>query len=192
MSAIVEELRRMTAVEADQYSIGEKSYWADADLEALLAARVSDRLLQAPVTRISTVAEGGAVEVLNGQVGVNGTLDTQSAAVFDFDGKSVAGVTVYPDGRLEFDTDQTSKALMLTGIAYDLNGAAADVLTDWAAAVKGGYDVTVDGQSMKRSQRHSQLLAQAETFRAKAVIASVSMHRSDSRRRRGHGRRLCR
>lgn len=181
MTQIVEELRRMTGAAADQYTIGETAYWTDEQLEGVLAQKVTQRLIQAPVERVSSIAEGGALEVRAGQVTVAGYLDAERAVVIDSTGAPVEGVTIHTDGRLDFATDQTARSLMLTGLVYDLNAAAADVLTDWAAAVKGGYDVTVDGQAMKRSQRHSQLLAQAQAFRSKAVAGSVRMRRSDQR-----------
>lgn len=187
MSEIVDELRRMAAVAPDQYEIDGTVYWTDEQLQAVLDKRVSDRLLQAPVESIFTLNEASSLEVRNGQVDVAGRLDTDTAHVFNRSGVSVAGVAVHPDGRLEFATDQTGHPLLLTGLAYDLNAAAADVLTDWAAAVKGGYDISVDGQELKRSQRHAQLLEQAKAFKARGVAGSVRLHRSDvrpARRRR--------
>lgn len=184
--SIVDELRRMCAVEKDQYEIAGTAYWTDGQLQAVLDRRVSQRLLDAPVEKQATTSETGQWQSLDGQVQVAGTLDAEQARVTSF-GALVPGVTICGDGRLTFETDQLSSPLFLTGLVYDLNAAAADVLTDWAAAVKGGYDVTVDGQQMKRSQRHSQLLTQAEAFARKAVAGSVRLRRSDtrlSRRRR--------
>lgn len=175
MSAIVDELRRMSAAPTEQFT--------DADLEVVLAQRISDRPLQAPIERIATVAEGGARVVLDGQVAVAGTLDAENAAVFALNGAAVSGVTIHGDGRLAFDADQSQQSLLLTGLAYDLNAAAADVLEQRAAGLAEGYDITVDGQTMKRSQRHAQLLEQAKAYRSKAVIKTVRLTRSDVRRR---------
>lgn len=178
MGAIVDELRRLTAAPEGRFS--------DGDLEKALTARVSDRPTQRPVAPIRTVREGGAFEVRAGTVAVRGALDAENAVVLDRRGEVLAAETlsVKPDGRIEFAEDMGGRQLLLTGLAYDLNGAASDVLTSWAAMVAESYDVTVDGQSMKRSQRHAQLLKQAETFRAAGLIGTVSMKRHDVRRGR--------
>lgn len=195
MSQIVDELRRMCAVEKAQYTVGGTAYWTDDQLKAVLDRHVSEQLLQAPVERVRTLDETNRWVVLNGTVAISGALDTETAHINDSAGRSLEGTTIHPDGRIEFAEDQIRYFLYLTGLAYDLNCAAADVLTDWAAAVKAGYDVVVDGQQMSRSQRHAQLLKQAETFRNKAVVGSVRVRRGDQRlshrRRRlvGRGRR---
>ncbi len=178
---LVDELRRMCAVEEAQYTIAGTDYWSDEQLQAVLDHHVSAQFLQAPVERVRTLNGSNQWVVLNGEVSVSGALDTETATVTDSAGKEVSGVTFHPDGRIEFATDQAHFFLFLTGLAYDLNRAAADVLTDWAAAVKGGYDVTVDGQQMTRSQRHSQLLEQAKAFRNRAVVGTVRLRRGDQR-----------
>lgn len=115
-----------------------------------------------------------------GRVDFEGTLDTESASLVNFWGGPIQGeATIYGDGRIEFTENQVGKNPLLTGTTYDLNGAAADVLTDWASAVKLGYDIETDGQTLSRSQRHKQLLEQAEAFRKRAIIGSVRMMRTD-------------
>jgi len=190
VTEIVDELRRMAAVGSEQYVIDERPFWADEDLEEVLEQRISARLLQAPVRLIPTVEGGGKVVSKNGEVEISGTLDPKTVTIIEVNGATIEGVTAHKDGRLEFATDQSFHVPLISGLAYDLNGAAADVLTDWAAAVKDGYDVTLDGQSMSRSQRHSQLLEQAEAFRARSPIGSVRMRRRDVRSRKGGARSL--
>jgi hypothetical protein len=193
---LVDELRRMVAVEVDQYKIAGTTYWSHQQLQRVLDRHVSGQFLQTPVERVRTLDEDNRWVVLNGEVAVSGALDPESAKVTDSAGRLVEGATFHSDGRIEFASDQSTYFLYLTGLAYDLNGAAADVLTDWAAAVKGGYDVTIDGQQMTRSQRHAQLLDQAKAFRSRAIVGSVRMRRGDqrsTRRRRhlrGRGRRF--
>jgi hypothetical protein len=184
VSQIVDELRRMCAVEKDQYTIGSTAYWTDDQLEGVLANHVAEQLLQVPVVEVVTRSEANQLQAMNAHVTFPGTLDIETATVTDSAGAAVEGVTFHADGRLDFASDQIGRPLYLTGLVYDLNAAAADVLTDWASAVKGGYDVTVDGQQLKRSQRHAQLLAQAEEFKRKRVIRSVRMRRGDQLPRR--------
>lgn len=65
-----------------------------------------------------------------------------------------------------------------TGKVYDPYMAAADLLEFWAATLTGAYDVTVDGQSLRRSQLMTAKLALAEQYRrrAKPKIAKLDRH----------------
>jgi hypothetical protein len=65
-----------------------------------------------------------------------------------------------------------------TGKIYDPNAAAADLLEFWAAALAGAYDVTVDGQTLRRSQLMAAKLMMAKYYRhlAKPRIAKISRH----------------
>lgn len=186
MSALVDTLRRMTAVGKAQYAIDNRTYWTDADLEATINARVAAQLIQTQVELIPSVNAESKLVFLHGRVRFPGKLDTESAAVVTLTGQPIVGATFHDDGRIDFATSQTTTVPLMSGIAYDLNGAAADVLTDWASAVKLGYDITAEGESLTRSQRHAQLLEQAQAFRSRAVIGSISLTRSDVKGARGN------
>jgi hypothetical protein len=188
MSALVDELRRMTSVGTGQYEVDETKFWSDDDLLGLLRVNVSARLLQAQVALIPTMHEG-AVKYMDGRAEFGGTLDVESATVTRWDGNPLEGdFTVEPDGRIEFTENQVSALPAISGLAYDLNAAAATVMTEWAAALKLGYDIASGDSKLPRSQRHEMLLEQAEVFRSRAVVGSVSMSRSDVRGRRGGSR----
>jgi hypothetical protein len=68
--------------------------------------------------------------------------------------------------------------LFATGKVYDVNRAAADLLEFWAASLSCAYDVTVDGQSLKRSQLMTAKLSMAAYYRrlAKPRIATMNRH----------------
>ncbi len=68
--------------------------------------------------------------------------------------------------------------IFATGKVYDLNCAAADLLEFWAATLAGSYDVTVDGQTLRRSQLMAAKLTMAQHYRrlAKPKIAKVNRH----------------
>ena len=69
--------------------------------------------------------------------------------------------------------------VFLTGKTYDLFGAAADLLEFWAAALAGSYDITVDGQSLRRSQLMQAKITMANLYRRKAKAKSIAMVRTD-------------
>lgn len=66
-----------------------------------------------------------------------------------------------------------------TGKVYDLNASAADLLEFWAVSLSGAYDITVDGQSLRRSQLMTAKFAAAEYYRRLAKPKIAKMSRGD-------------
>jgi hypothetical protein len=66
-----------------------------------------------------------------------------------------------------------------TGKVYDLNWAVADLLEFWAAALSDRYDVTVDGQSLRRSQLALAKITMANLYRRRAKPRIAQMVRHD-------------
>lgn len=185
-TTLVTKLRQMVAASDSEYTIGTTTFWTDDQLEALIDARVCARLIQTQIDLIPSTSPSGHIEFLNGRVLFPGTLDTDTATVVAYTGGEIAGdVTIFDDGRLDFTADQMTANPMLSGLAYDLYGAAADLLTSWSAAIKSGVDIAEDGQSFKRSQGHDQMLKQIDLFRARSVAGTVQLGRSDRHGRRG-------
>lgn len=180
MKALVAELRSKTGVGTESYESAGVKRWSDAELEEALTHRVSAIFVQTPVELIPSLSPEGGLQFLSGRVAVDGTLDVDTASFVTFWGGQIPGTgTVTPFGYCTFTQSQVASMPLLSGTAYDIYGAAADILTDWASAVKLGYDLTTDGQTLKRSQRHEQLMDQAADFRKRAVIGSVQMRRGD-------------
>lgn len=182
---MLEELRRMTSVGPTQYEVDGRAFWSDNELLTLIGQNVSARLVQAEITLMPTLDDGALVYV-NGRAPVAGTLDVESATVTAWNGTEISGTyTLHDDGRIEFTANQVTALPVITGLCFDLNAAAATVMTEWASALKLGYDIQSGDSKLPRSQRHAMLLEQAEAFRSRAVIGSVQMGRSDVRRGRG-------
>ena len=85
----------------------------------------------------------------------------------------------YQRGAVTFATDQRGTALYLTGRSFDLYGAAADTLTDWAQKVSLQFDFSSDQQSFSRSQKQTLLLAAAERYRRQAKPRRANITRPD-------------
>jgi hypothetical protein len=66
-----------------------------------------------------------------------------------------------------------------TGKIYDLNCTAADLLTFWASALAGVYDISVNGQTLKRSDMRTAKLEMAAYFRRMARPKIAKMRRDD-------------
>jgi hypothetical protein len=81
-------------------------------------------------------------------------------------------------GEWELETE-TSGPVWVTGRTYDVYAAAADALEAWAAREKLAYDITLDGQSLRRSQVGERLLALAQSYRRRARPRQAAVVRSD-------------
>lgn len=79
--------------------------------------------------------------------------------------------------------------VFVTGKTYDLYGVAADLLDYWGAALAGSYDITVDGQTLKRSQLMAAKMTLAANYRRKAKPKTVKMVRKDIEQN-AHARRM--
>lgn len=66
-----------------------------------------------------------------------------------------------------------------TGKVYDLNLAAADLLTMWGSVLSSAYNISVDGQNLQRSQLMTAKLTLAALYRRKAKPRVMKMTRTD-------------
>lgn len=102
-----------------------------------------------------------------------------AAVVKYLDGSAVTFVSEDKTAGV-WHTHRNPESLYIDGIAYDLNGAAADALDDWSAYYATAYNVTLPGGGQfTRSQITSQLAERAASFRAKSWGNSVLLQRDD-------------
>ena len=73
----------------------------------------------------------------------------------------------------------TPPPVYITGKAYDVYGAAADLLEAWASKVALEFDFSSDGGSFQRSQKREALLDLAKAYRRQSWAVSVVMYRDD-------------
>jgi len=69
--------------------------------------------------------------------------------------------------------------VFFVGKSYDPYGAAANLCDIWSAYLASAYDITVDGQSLKRSQLMQAKQALAKVFRMRAKPKTIKMIRRD-------------
>ena len=81
-------------------------------------------------------------------------------------------------GRWTFD-DHTPPPVYITGKTYDLHGAAADLLEQWAAAEKLSFDFGADGAQYRRSQKVEMLLQLAAQYRGRQRPRMIPQVRGD-------------
>lgn len=76
--------------------------------------------------------------------------------------------TLAPGGTIPQGPD---RPVMARGCTYDVYGAAADALEIQAAQVAQDFDFQTEGVSYSRSQKHEQLMKQAERYRSMSCTA---------------------
>lgn len=79
----------------------------------------------------------------------------------------------YINGVVTMNADQKGTALYLTGYAYDLNGAAADLWRERATKVSSYYDFQADGHRFSRSQWFRHCIDTANEFDKRAQAQTV-------------------
>ena len=69
--------------------------------------------------------------------------------------------------------------LYVTGYSYDVYGAGADLLEEWAGIVKLKFDFSRGDQKLSRSQMIASLLQLADSYRAKQMPLIATQVRTD-------------
>lgn len=168
MAALLSRLRRLVGDPA-----GASQSFSDDELqEALDSHRREARY--ARLTEVESIASSGTVTSKDFEAGVG---NWESGAQLTDSGFNVLSSGITADlltGRWTFAAEP-KWPLHVTGWYYDLQGAAADVLDEWAAKEKLSFDFSADGQSFKRSQKAERLLALAAECRKQAWAGSGAL-----------------
>lgn len=93
-----------------------------------------------------------------------------------------ASVTLYEPlvGHWAFATQPNGVAVRITGKVYDLYGAAADLLEQWAATLKLGFDFSSDDQRFRMDQQGTMIIETAARYRALAWPRSMRSVQGDA------------
>jgi hypothetical protein len=168
MAALLARLRRIVGDPA-----GASQKFSDDELqEALDSHRREARY--ARLREVESIAAGGTVTCKDFEAGVG---NWESGAQLTDSGFNVLTTGITEDlltGRWAF-ASSPKWPIHVTGWYYDLYGAAAEVLEQWAAKEKLSFDISADGQSFKRSQKAEQLMRLASECRAKAWAGSGAL-----------------
>lgn len=129
-----------------------------------------------------TIATGGAVSYLN-YYSPKGWGDWETDGVLQY---SSTWATLTPatsdwlTGLWTFSSNQNPD-VYLTGKTYDVYGAAAFLLREWAALEKLSFDGSGSGRSFSRKQKYEMLSDLASQYERRQRPKSVRMVRSDMR-----------
>ena len=175
MASFITRLRGMANAGLDDYSIANIPYWTDAQLQDVLDAHRLD-FYGAELPCITAI-EGGLVVYKTYRAPYrNLEGGTVNFLLVDFQGTpaGTADYTAdYTTGTVTFTADQAAKQWWLTGRAYDIYAAAADVWRMKAAHASADFDFSTDNHSIKGSQVSIQCLKMADYYEQQAMRASL-------------------
>ena len=176
MNTLIRELRRMTNAGLDDYTIADETYWSDSHLQDALDGHRMD-FYGAELPCI-TAMEGGLVVYKTYRAPYrNLEGGTVNFLLVDFQGTpaGTADYTAdYTTGTVTFTADQAAKQWWLTGRAYDIYAAAADVWRMKAAhASTTQFDFSTDNHSVKGSNIPMQCLKMADYYEKQSLMSSL-------------------
>lgn len=137
-----------------------------------------ERVRYLELEALETRAAGGAVSYVDFQACL-GDWDADAALVDGQYNALTPNTENLETGEWSFTTEPSNLPVYLSGFTYDLYGAAADLLEEWAAKVKTEYTFSPGSGQHVRSQQHQMLLVQAERYRALQRVTVARMFRSD-------------
>lgn len=185
LATLITRVRGLTYAGTAEYTLGATTYFSDEHMQEYLDAHRRD-LWDVPAQAVPRRIGGGSVVYYDYLVGAE-NLEATNAGTAVFLVRDGLGATLgtatytvdYQRGAMTFTADTGGSARYVDARAYDLYGAAADVLEAWAAREKLSFDAQTEDQRFTRSQKHKQLLTMAAEYRRRAGATTVLTVRSD-------------
>lgn len=135
------------------------------------------RLVREPLAAISSVAVSGITSYLE-YVSTYGYWEEDVLLQDGSFATLTASDSDYRTGKWTFASNQ-NPPVFLTGYAYDIYGAAADMLEQWTAKVKTDYDFLSSGRTFKRSQQGEGIERLIRMYRNRQWVSYSPMIRTD-------------
>ena len=188
MTALLEELRGLVEAGTADYSVGTTSYWSDNTLQDMLDLHRRDLRFQ-QLSPSPTQVSGGTL-LWNDYYAPYGFLESTTGGTAIFYLQDSTGATLgtalwnmdYRRGLASFVSDAKGTTVYLTGRAYDLNAAAADIWRKKAAHyAPTSFDFSTDNHSVSRDQVYAHAVDMVKFFEgiSGGSIQTVERYRSD-------------
>lgn len=171
MAPLISELRLLIG------DHGTPPEFQDEDLQAVLD-RGRREVRYAELTPSPTIAAGGAASYLDYFFDEGGPWEASPTIVDGAYATLSPSVIDLSIGKWTFVAN-TNPPVYIAGLLYDLHDAAAEVLDTWAMRYARRFDVSADGQEMKRSQVFDMLRKAAQVERGRARPVTIPVYRSD-------------
>lgn len=170
LSDLRDTLRGMTDTTEHDWTIGQQNFWDDSQLDKVLDRHSVD-VDHEMLTLEPTYMPGGTLSYLD-YYSRCGSFETIASGTAYFQVQDATGAVHgtsewtadYTLGQVTFNTNTLGSTFYLTGYAYDLNAAAADIWQKKAAHYAGAFDFSTDNHSVKRSGLIDQCLKMARFY----------------------------
>lgn len=187
MARLISRVRGLSYAGTAEYTIGADSYFSDDHVQTFLDACRRD-VVRAPLVDREEYNGSGVRVFRTFDTGLRELESTDAGtAVFKIETSDgfTAGTALwsadYQTGVVTFASNTAGTAYYLTARAYDVYGAAADLLEAWASREARQFDVSTPAVNAKRSQKAAMLREQAMILRAQGGSGGgVDMYRSDA------------
>jgi hypothetical protein len=157
MAGLITTLRGLANASTADYNIGATAYWSDDQLQDILD-RHQFSIREEDLRAFERTATDGTSEWLEYETRWRWLEETDggTARLFiqDASGSVISSSTYAVNaerGLITFTADQGGSTRALTGYAYDVYAAAADVWRQKSAAYALAIDFTTDNHTVKRS-----------------------------------------
>jgi len=187
LSTLILRLRGMADAGTADYTLGAAVYWDDDQCQTVLDNyRMSihgDRLVPYPEQ-----SAGSAIWLEYHSHFPNWEATTGGTAVFvvrDSVGniQGTANYSVdYANGVVTFNSDQRGTAYFLTGISYDLNGAASDIWMQKAGQAAKLFAFSAGPHTLSRQQVYEHCIKMSDLFASRALPVLSTILRGDEPR----------
>lgn len=181
MQNLINRVRALTGAGASEYTVGDRTYWTDNDLQDILDSNARF-VIESPLAW-QRQQVGGTAYYVTAQLAYRDLEEAGSGtarwAVRDGPGtlQGTAGYSVdYRQGLISFTANQGGTAYYVTGYTYDVHAAAADVWDERLANFVLFYRFSADNQTFDRQQAFDHAVKMRDYHRSKAgsnVIAQA-------------------
>lgn len=182
LSDLITILRGYCNAGTADYSAGGTTFWSDDQIQTVLdrhRAEITNRFVQ-PVPRVIT---GGAIAYYDYYIGIGNWESGTALAVENGQGQAYGTALYSVDatrGIINFPSGTGGSIVAITGHAYDVNSAAADLWRVKAAAYASSYDFSTDNHRMNRSQLIKNCFDMANLYEEMAPVTIHKIDRDDT------------
>lgn len=178
MANLITTLRGFTNAGTADYSVGSATFWSDDQLQGVLD-RYATPIREEPLTVYPVTNTSGTVEYKEYQSHSRFFEDTNAGTARFFVADSLGALqgtanwsADYEKGLITFAADTKGTAYYLTGYAYDVYAAAADVWYQKAAHASEQFDFSTSVNKVTRSHVVTGCLTMAKRYEAMASVST--------------------
>lgn len=174
MTNLIQTVRGFAQAGTAEYTAGTVNYWSDDQIQEVLDRHRYEVRFD-PLESFPVTVGGGSVQWFDYQSSYRWFESTDGGTarfiVQDSTGATVTSYTAQPQrGLITFNSNTGGTVYNLTGFAYDVYGAAADIWTQKAAQYAVKIDFKTDNHEVRRSHIMQNLDAMIARYTAMSGV----------------------